>query len=61
MILRQYLHTEPMVAASYLFGRGGHAAGAVVDRVDDPGRLSTAPLIKLPPHPINRKTLHVRD
>jgi hypothetical protein len=38
MILRQYLHTEPVVAASYLFGCGGHAAGAVVNRVDDPGR-----------------------
>jgi hypothetical protein len=30
MILRQYLHTDPVVAASYLFGCGGHAAGAVV-------------------------------
>ena len=38
MILRQYLHTEPVVAASCLFGCGGQAAGAVVDRVDDPGR-----------------------
>jgi hydroxyacylglutathione hydrolase len=34
MILRQFLHTEP-VAASYLFGCGGKAAGAVVDPVGD--------------------------
>jgi glyoxylase-like metal-dependent hydrolase (beta-lactamase superfamily II) len=32
MILRQFLHTSP-VAASYLFGCGGRAAGAVVDPV----------------------------
>ncbi|MDF3052334.1 MAG: hypothetical protein K0S19_439, partial [Geminicoccaceae bacterium] len=31
MILRQYLHTEPVIAASYLFGCGGKAMGAVVD------------------------------
>jgi glyoxylase-like metal-dependent hydrolase (beta-lactamase superfamily II) len=34
MILRQYLHTDP-VAASYLFGCGGRAVGAVVDPVGD--------------------------
>ena len=34
MILRQFLHTDP-VAASYLFGRGGRATGAVVDPVGD--------------------------
>jgi hydroxyacylglutathione hydrolase len=34
MILRQYLHADP-VAASYLFGCGGHAAAAVVDPVGD--------------------------
>ena len=34
MILRQYLHTDP-VAASYLFGCGGRAAGAVVDPLGD--------------------------
>ena len=34
MILRQFLHTEP-VAASYLFGCGGKSAGAVVDPVGD--------------------------
>ena len=34
MILRQFLHTDP-VAASYLFGCGGQAAGAVVDPVGD--------------------------
>lgn len=35
MILRQFLHTEP-VAASYLLGCGGKSAGAVVDPVGDP-------------------------
>lgn len=34
MILRQFLHTEP-VAISYLFGCGGTAAAAVVDPVGD--------------------------
>lgn len=34
MILRQFLHAEP-VAASYLFGCGGQSAGAVVDPVGD--------------------------
>ncbi|MBG0797430.1 MBL fold metallo-hydrolase [Methylocystis sp. L43] len=34
MILRQFLHASP-VAASYLFGCGGHAAAAVVDPVGD--------------------------
>lgn len=34
MILRQFLHTEP-VGISYLFGCGGRAAGAVVDPVGD--------------------------
>lgn len=34
MILRQFLHPSP-VAASYLFGCGGRAAGAVVDPVGD--------------------------
>jgi hydroxyacylglutathione hydrolase len=36
MILRQYLHTDPVIGASYLFGCGGHAAGAVVDPVGEP-------------------------
>ena len=36
MILRQFLHTDP-VAASYLFGCGSKAAGAVVDPVGDIG------------------------
>ena len=35
MILRQYLDTEPVVAASYLFGCGGKAVGAVVDPTGD--------------------------
>lgn len=34
MILRQFLHTDP-IAISYLFGCGGHAACAVVDPVGD--------------------------
>lgn len=34
MILRQFLHGEP-VAASYVFGCGGKAVGAVVDPVGD--------------------------
>ncbi len=34
MILRQFLHSDP-VATSYLFGCGGKAAGAVVDPVGD--------------------------
>ena len=36
MILRQFLHTDPVVAASYLFGCGGKATGAIVDPVADP-------------------------
>lgn len=36
MILRQFLHTEPVVAASYLFGCGGKAMGVVVDPVAEP-------------------------
>src|SRR3954452_14772733 len=34
MILRQFLHYDP-VGISYLFGCGGHASGAVVDPVGD--------------------------
>jgi hydroxyacylglutathione hydrolase len=36
MILRQFLHTHPVVAASYLFGCGGKAAAAVLDPVAEP-------------------------
>jgi glyoxylase-like metal-dependent hydrolase (beta-lactamase superfamily II) len=36
VILRQFLHTDP-VAISYLFGCGGKACGAVVDPVGDVG------------------------
>jgi len=36
MILRQYLHVDP-VAASYLFGCGGRSMAAVVDPVGDIG------------------------
>jgi glyoxylase-like metal-dependent hydrolase (beta-lactamase superfamily II) len=42
MILRQYLHTDPVVASSYLFGCVGHAAGAVVDPVGEPERYLDA-------------------
>lgn len=35
MILRQYLHAEPVVAASYLLGCGGRGIGAVVDPVEE--------------------------
>jgi glyoxylase-like metal-dependent hydrolase (beta-lactamase superfamily II) len=42
MILRQYLHTEPAIATSYLFGCGGHSAGAVVDAVGEPERYLEA-------------------
>ena len=35
MIFRQYLHSEPVIAASYLFGCAGKAQGAVVDPVED--------------------------
>ena len=35
MILRQYLDTDPVVAASYLLGCGGRSVGAVVDPVED--------------------------
>jgi hypothetical protein len=34
MILRQFLHSDP-VGISYLFGCGGKAAGAVVDPAGD--------------------------
>lgn len=34
MILRQFLHRDP-IAASYLFGCGSKAAGAVIDPVGD--------------------------
>src|SRR5215471_20568632 len=36
MIMRQYLHLDP-VAASYLFGCGGRAAAAVVDPIGEIG------------------------
>ncbi|HEU4720302.1 MAG TPA: MBL fold metallo-hydrolase [Gemmatimonadaceae bacterium] len=36
MIVRHYLHTDPAVAISYLFGCGGKAAAAVVDPVAEP-------------------------
>jgi hydroxyacylglutathione hydrolase len=42
VILRQYLHTDPVIAASYLLGCGGHGAGAVVDPVGEPERYLEA-------------------
>jgi len=36
VIVRHYLHTDPAVAVSYLFGCGGKASGAVVDPVAEP-------------------------
>jgi glyoxylase-like metal-dependent hydrolase (beta-lactamase superfamily II) len=49
MILRQYLDTNPVVAASYLFGCGGRAMGAVVDPTDDVERyLRDAEALGLP-------------
>jgi hydroxyacylglutathione hydrolase len=36
MILRHFLHVDPAVAVSYLFGCGGKSAGAVVDPVEAP-------------------------
>jgi glyoxylase-like metal-dependent hydrolase (beta-lactamase superfamily II) len=36
VILRQFLHTEPVVAVSYVVGCGGRAAGAVIDPVAPP-------------------------
>lgn len=38
MILRQFLHTDPVIAASYLVGCGGKSASIVIDPVDDPER-----------------------
>ena len=38
MILRQYLHTDSVIAVSYLFGCGGQATGAAVDPVGEPAR-----------------------
>jgi hydroxyacylglutathione hydrolase len=42
MILRQFLHTDLVIATSYLFGCGGHSAGAVVDAVGEPERYLEA-------------------
>ncbi|MGH7619881.1 MAG: MBL fold metallo-hydrolase [Gemmatimonadaceae bacterium] len=36
MILRQFLHTDPVIAASYIVGCGGKSASIVVDPVDGP-------------------------
>ncbi|HEX2637055.1 MAG TPA: MBL fold metallo-hydrolase [Gemmatimonadales bacterium] len=36
MILRQFLHTDPVVGTSYLLGCSGQAAGAVVDPMAPP-------------------------
>ena len=42
MILRQFLHTEPVIAASYLLGCGGKGLAAIVDPVDAPERYIQA-------------------
>ena len=42
MILRQYLHDEPVIAASYLLGCAGRGTGAVVDPVGEPERYLEA-------------------
>lgn len=36
MILRQLLHTDPVVAASYIFGCGGKGVAAVCDPIEAP-------------------------
>jgi hydroxyacylglutathione hydrolase len=36
VILRQYLHTSPAVAASYIVGCGGKSAAMIIDPVDAP-------------------------
>lgn len=36
MILRQFLHTDPAIAISYLFGCGGKGIAAVVDPTEQP-------------------------
>ena len=36
MILRQHLNHDPVVAASYVFGRGGKNIATMCDPVDDP-------------------------
>jgi glyoxylase-like metal-dependent hydrolase (beta-lactamase superfamily II) len=51
MILRQYLDVSPVVAASYLFGCGGRAMGAVVDPTEEIERyLHDAEALGLPIH-----------
>lgn len=54
MILRQFLHTDP-VAISYLFGCGGKACGAVVDPMGDVGSYLDAA------HATGMKILYVID
>ena len=36
MIVRQYLHTDPVIAASYIVGCGGKSASVIVDPVESP-------------------------
>ncbi len=35
MILRQFLHSDPVIAASYLVGCAGKGVSAVVDPMED--------------------------
>jgi hypothetical protein len=47
MILRRYLHTDPVIAASHLLGCGGQGLGVVIDPADEiqlnRGAISPAP------------------
>jgi hydroxyacylglutathione hydrolase len=42
MIVRQFLHTDPVIAASYIVGCGGKSVGMIVDPVDAPERYVNA-------------------
>ena len=42
MFLRQFLHTDPVIATSYLFGCAGKGVAASVDPVADPARYLQA-------------------
>jgi glyoxylase-like metal-dependent hydrolase (beta-lactamase superfamily II) len=42
MVLRQFLYTDPTVAASYLVGCGGKGLAAIVDPVGEPSRYLDA-------------------
>jgi hypothetical protein len=50
VILRQFLHTDPVIAASYIVGCGGQRVCAVVDPVDAPAAYMAR---DIPPPPPN--------